>query len=259
MTGARTVITAPLIAVGLLATFLPGCGLETSQRKPRMTLFIGVDTSGSFQHAGFHDDAMSFLAHYIYGHLNNLGGLEAPREMFVAAVGGESADEPKAFHPIQEFAGKEIPEIEQELREWFAPNDALTDFNPFFRQVARIVKERNLVLAPVTLMIVTDGEPDFSSPDARRGSDALYRRIDLGSLEYLSRRMTIRLAYVSPKVGENWRRLVPRQRVRLWTVDAEIMSGWKQQIDPAVAPREQRPLWEWIQHNVDYRVRYLGA
>jgi len=248
-----------LAAAVLPAVVLLGCNLEAGERKARMTLFIGVDTSGSFQGSGLHDDAMSFLAHYIYGHLNGLGGLEKPREMFVAAIGGETADEPKSFQPIHAFAGKEIPEIEQVLRESFAPNDALTDFNPFFRQVARIVKERNLVLAPITIMIVTDGVPDFSVAGAARGADALYERIDLSSLEYLSRRMTLRLAYVSPKVGESWRELVPRRRVRLWTVDGDVMRGWRQQVDPAQDPRELGHLWQWIQHNVDYRLRSLGA
>jgi len=259
MIRARSVIGVSLGTIALQALVLVGCTLAPGEQKPRMTLFVGVDTSGSFQKSGSHDDAMKFLAHYIYGHLNNLGGLETPREMFVAAIGGESADEPKAFRPIQAFAGKQIPEVEQALREWFSPNDALTDFNPFFRQVARIVKERNLVLAPITLMIVTDGVPDFSAPGARRGSDALYERIDLSSLEYLARRLTIRLAYVSPKVGERWRQHVHRERVRLWTVDAEVMGGWRRLVDPERDPREMGPLWEWIQHNVDYRVRSIGT
>ncbi len=250
-------MTACLAAIALQAVAFSGCGLESAERKPRHTLFIGVDTSGSFEQQGRHDDAMKFLAHYIYGHLNNLGGLEQPRELFVAAIGGENADEPKAFHPIQDFAGKEIPEIEQALREWFSPNDALTDFNPFFQQVARIVKERNLILAPVTLMIVTDGVPDFSHPGARRGSEDLYKLIDLSSLEYLTRKLTLRLAYVSPQVGQNWREHVPRQRVRLWTIDEEIMKGWTEHVAPSQPAQDQGQLWEWIQHNVDYRVRAI--
>ncbi len=259
MSRARCGVAVLLAAAALQSLLILGCALEAGERKATSTLFIGVDTSGSFQGSGLHDDAMSFLAHYIYGHLNGLGGLEVPREMFVAAVGGEEADEPKAFHPIQAFAGKGIQEIEQTLRESFSPNDALTDFNPFFRQVARIVKERNLDLAPVTNMIGTDGVPDFSVGGAPSGADPLYERIDVSSLEYLSRRMTVRLAYVSPKVGESWRELVPRQRVRLWTVDGEVMRGWRQQLGSAQDPREMAPLWKWIQHNVDYRVRSLGA
>jgi len=71
--------------------------------------------------------------------------------------------------------------------------------------------------------------------------------------------MSVRLAYVSPQVGKNWHDLVPHQRVRLWTVDAEIMKGWKAQIDPPGAPEDNERLWAWIQHNVDYRVRAIGA
>jgi hypothetical protein len=244
--------------VALPAVLLAGCGLAPGERKPRMTLFVGVDTSGSFQRSGSYDDAMAFLAHYIYGHLNELGGLDKPRELFVGAIGGQDVNEPKAFHPIQDFAGKGIQEIERDLKTWFPPRDSLTDFNPYFKQVARIVKERNLVLAPITLTLVTDGVPDVSASRAKSGSPATYKRIDLGPLEYLSRRMTVRLVYVSPQVGKNWRELVPRQRVRLWTVDAEIMKGWKAQIDPPGASRSHDRLWGWIEHNVDYRVRSAG-
>lgn len=251
----RGLLAAAVVSVLCLA----GCGLDSASGKPRMTFFIGVDTSGSFQRSGHYDDAMNFLAHYIYGHLNRLGGLEQPRELFVAAIGGQDPDEPKAFHPIHDFAGKSVSEIEKDLRTWFAPNDALTDFNPFFEQIARIVKDRNLVLAPITVTVVTDGVPDFSVPGAKAGSDMMYEQVDLGSLEYLSRRLTLRLAYVSPKVGENWRALVPRQRVRLWTVDAEVMRGWRRQISPGASLTAQAKLWEWIRDNVDYRVRSVGV
>ncbi len=246
-----------ILAAGAL--LLGGCGLEATETTPRTTLFIGVDTSGSFLRSGHYDDAMNFLAHYIYGHLNRLGGLEEPRELFVAAIGGKNPDEPKAFHPIHDFTGKSVEQIEIDLREWFAPDDALTDFNPFFQKVARIVKDRNLILAPITLMIVTDGVPDYSVPGAKPGSDQMYEGIDLSPLEYLSRRLTLRLAYVSPKVGAKWRDLVPRHRVRLWTVDGEVMRGWKDQVRPQVALARQDRLWSWIQDNVDYRVRSIGA
>jgi hypothetical protein len=249
-------LSAAIVALGALLS--AGCGLEPGERKPRTTLFVGVDTSGSFQRSGAYDDAMAFLAHYIYGHLNELGGLDKPRELFVGSIGGRNPNEPKAFHPIQDFAGKSVEEIERDLRAWFPSSDSLTDFNPFFKQVARIVKERNLVLAPVTLTLVTDGIPDFSAPRAKAGSTAIYRHVDLAPLEYLSRRMSLRLAYVSPQVGRNWRELVPRQRVRVWTVDAEIMKGWRAQLDPRAGTEEQDRLWSWIQHNVDYRVRSAG-
>ena len=253
--GARG-LAAVVAAIAVLST---ACGLESSERKPRTTLFIGVDTSGSFQRSGSYNDAMTFLAYYIYGHLHELGGLDKPRELFVGAIGGKDPNEPKAFHPIQDFTGKSVQEIEHSLRKWFVSSDSLTDFNPFFQQVARIVKERNLVLAPITLTVVTDGVPDVSVARAKAGPQALYKRIDLAPLEYLSRRMSVRLTYVTPQVGKNWRELVPHQRVRLWTVDAEIMKGWKAQIDPRGGLESQERLWAWIQHNVDYRVRSLGT
>jgi hypothetical protein len=253
---------APLALVGIavLGTLLlAACGLASGERTPRVTLFVGVDTSGSFHRSGSYDDAMAFLAYYIYGHLHELGDLDKPRELFVGSIGGDNPNEPKAFHPIQDFTDKSVEAIEKDLRTWFAPSDALTDFNPFFKQVSRIVKERNLVLAPVTLTVVTDGVPDFAVPRAKAGSLDMYKKIDLAPLEYLSRRMSVRLAYVSPQVGKNWKDLVPRQRVRLWTVDAEIMKGWKDQVDPRGPAGGQDKLWAWIQHNVDYRVRAIGT
>ncbi|MDP2659639.1 MAG: hypothetical protein Q8R28_02795, partial [Dehalococcoidia bacterium] len=114
-------------AVAALALVLGGCGMQPSEKKPRITLFVGVDTSGSFQRSGSYDDAMTFLAHYLYGHLNELGGLEKPRELFVGAIGGQDPNEPKAFHPIQDFTGKSIQEVERDLRTWFPSNDSLTD------------------------------------------------------------------------------------------------------------------------------------
>ncbi|MGH9749660.1 MAG: hypothetical protein ACRD6R_07035 [Candidatus Polarisedimenticolia bacterium] len=259
MSRARSASRGLAVLVASHAVLTLACGLPSGERKPRVSLFIGVDTSASFQRSGSYDDAMAFLAHYIYGHLNELGGLDKPRELFVGSIGGDNPNEPKSFHPVQDFAGKSIQEIEQDLRTWFVPSDSLTDFNPFFRQVARIVKERNLVLAPITLTVVTDGVPDFAVRRARAGSPATYGQIDLGPLEYLSRRMSLRLAYVSPQVGKNWRELVPRQRVRVWTVDAEIMKGWKEQVDPGRSPAAQDRLWAWIHHNVDYRVRSMGT
>ncbi|HZC81913.1 MAG TPA: hypothetical protein VE222_09400 [Nitrospiraceae bacterium] len=251
----RSAITASLVGAAILLVVVTGCNLQSGQqsgqRKAPMTLFIGVDVSGSFKHD--YDNAMTFLAHYIYGHLHELGGLAKPQALFVGSIGGKKPGEPKSFHPIHDFEGKDIDQIATELRTWFPPSDALTDFNSFFQEVARIAKERNLILAPITLMVVTDGIPDV--PGAKAGSRALYEHIDLTPLEYLARSITIRLAYVSPKVGDQWRKNVPRQRVRLWTVDTEVMKGWKDQMQPGVDTAHQDRLWKWVQDNVDFRVR----
>jgi len=256
MKSSRFAITASLISAAILLVVIGGCNVSPSeQHKPRTTLFIGVDASGSFKNSGYYENALTFLAHYIYGHLNELGGLEKPKVLFVASVGGKSRSEPKTFHPIHDFEGKDIVQIEADLRSWFPPSDTLTDFNPFFHEVARITKERNLVLSPITVMIVTDGIPDSTTSGVKAGSQALYQQINLDPLEYLSRNVTLRLAYVSPKVGEQWRAHVPRKRVRLWTVDAEVMKGWKDQMQPGVDTAKQGRFWKWLRDNVDFRVR----
>jgi hypothetical protein len=248
-------VASALTGALLLATLAHCTGEPTEPRKPKTTLFIGVDASGSFRNSGHYENALSFLAHYIYGHVNELGGLEKPQAMFVASVGGKNLHEPKSFHPIHEFEGKEVSQIETELKKWFPPTDVVTDFNPFFHEVARITKERNLVLAPVNVMIITDGVPDSSVTGVKAGAQELYQKIDLKPLEYLSRNVTLRLAYVSPKVGEQWRAHVPRHRVRLWTVDADVMKGWKAQMQPGTDLQEQAKFWRWLRDNVDFRIR----
>ena len=246
-------------AVFLLASvFLSACNLEPGVRKARLSLFIGVDASGSFQRSGHYDDSIIFLAHYIYGHMNEYGRLQKPRELFVASIGGNDPDEPKSFHPIHDFTGKTVGQIEEDLRAWFPPQDALTDFNPFFQEIARIAKERNLVLAPISVMVVTDGIPDISVARAKSGSGSAYEQIDFSPLEYLSRNLTVRLTYLTPKSGQSWRRSVRRQRVRLWTVDAGVMQGWREQLEPGTDLANQDKLWKWVYDNVDFRVRSIG-
>lgn len=256
MSARHSMRAARFLAGVALAVALVGCTVQASEpRKAHTTLFIGVDASGSFKHSGYYDNALTFLAHYIYGHLHELGGLEKPQALFVASVGGQNVNEPKTFHPIHDFDGKDVAQIEADLRKWFPPSDKVTDFNPFFQEVARITKERNLVLAPITLMVVTDGVPDAAVSDVKPGSRELYERINLKPLEYLARNVTVRLTYVSPKVGEQWRMHVPRNRVRLWTVDAEVMKGWKSQMQADAGLPQQVKLWKWVQDNVDFRVR----
>lgn len=251
-----TAVAGWLIGVAVLSMTMAGCNFQAAERRPRQTLFIGVDVSGSFQRSGHYDDSLSFLAHYIYGHMNELGGLSKPRELFVGAIGGKDEGDPKAFHPIHELMGKDVDEIEADLRTWFPSTDTLTDFNSFFGQVARITKERNLVLAPITVMIISDGIPDVE-PGAKVDTKELYERIDFTPLEYLARNFTVRLAYTSPKVGDNWRKYVPRQRIRLWAVEGEVMKGWSTQMEPDLDMAAQGRLWKWVRDNVDFRVRSI--
>jgi hypothetical protein len=240
------------IAAGmLLAT---ACMPEETVREPRMTLFIGIDVSGSFQNTGNYDDALRFAAHYIYGHLNGLGGLEVPAVLFVGSIGGERPGETKSFRPIHDFKGRSVDEIEAALRSWFEPDDAFTDFNPFFERVATFVKRQNLILKPITIVVISDGVPDVSRRTVASEDDR-YRKINFEPLEFLSRSVTVRLLYASPTVAVRWEQEIPRRRVRMWTVDNEVMAGWRSQIKPGLSLQEQEGLWKWIEENVDFRVR----
>ena len=248
----RTALAARLAAVALFGAAVVVSAAEPEDHKgPRSTLFVGIDTSGSFRPA--YDDALTFVAHYLYGHLHEFGGLAKPRDLFVTAIGGKDNREPKSFHPIHEFNNKDVRQIEADLRKWFPPTDTLTDFNVFFEQVARTVRERNLVLAPITVMVVSDGVPDV--PGMKFGTPASYAQIDLSPLDYLSKNVTVRLVYASPKVGDNWRKLVKRDRVRFWAVEYDVMKGWRGQMKPDADLAGQDRLWKWVKDNVDYRVR----
>ena len=246
---------AALLSVLVACSYQPAEPKDAHNSKSRQALFVGLDVSGSFHRSGYYDNALAFLSHYLYGHVNELGGLTKPREMFVAAIGGQAESDPKAFHPIHDFAGKDVGQIEASLREWFPPNDKITDFNAFFKQVARIARERNL-LAPLTVMMVSDGVPDVPDQHLPPGSPALYKYIDLSPLDYLSKNVTVRLAYASPKVGDYWRTHVSRERVRLLAVEAEVMKGWRNQMQAGADLPQQEKLWKWVRDNVDYRVRW---
>ncbi|HUE77265.1 MAG TPA: hypothetical protein VMM83_04925 [Longimicrobiales bacterium] len=262
---------ARALAVGVAMIAAACVPADDAELVPRSTMFIGVDVSGSFQKGGRYDDALAFAAHYIHAHLNGLGELEQPRALFVASIGGEVPGQPQSFHPIHDFEGKGVPEIEADMRAWFPPNDIYTDFSSFFRRAAALVKRQNLSLAPVTLVLLTDGVPDVGGGAARPANEAeRYARIDMDALEYLARNVTVRVLYPDPTVAVRWERDVPRNRVRMWTVDAKVMEGWREQLrttdsSPARADilpdagrgevAGQPDLWRWIRDNVDFRVR----
>lgn len=242
-------------AVVGLAVLAAACVPPQNERGPRLTMVIGIDVSGSFQNTGHFSDALNFAAHYIYGHLNGLGELDEPAALFVGSIGGERVDEPKSFHPIHDFRDKSVEEIERDLREWFQPDDRFTDFNPFFDRVGTLVRRQNLILKPLTVVVISDGIPDVTARTAARGPDARYEQIDLSPLELLSRNVTVRLLYANPGVIRRWEREVPRQRVRMWTVDGEVMEGWREQLANGRSLDQQHALWEWIADIVDFRVR----
>jgi hypothetical protein len=238
----------------LAALIVLGCAPGEQQTKPgNSTMIVGIDVSGSFKPQ--YDDAIEFASYYIYAHLHGLGGLRAPTSLFVGAVGGDRPGEPKAFHPINDFANSTRGQIATDLRAWFPPRDALTDFNVFFKQVAMLARERGLILAPMNLVLLSDGVPDTPGGARFAGNSNPIARIDLGTLEFLSRSVTVRLLYASPTIGDEWKRLIRRKRVRLWTQEAPVMAGWHRQMQPGVPLEQQNDLWKWVLDNVDFRVR----
>ena len=247
---------AKLIGVVLtvLVLGITGCSLSTDSPKPRLAMFIGIDISGSFMNGKYFDDSIDFLAHYIYCHLNRLGGLEVPDALFVSSVGGAHANEPKTFFPIQTFENKSVEEIATELRTIFPkenPNP-FTDYNAFFEQVALTVKNKNLALRPISVVIISDG-----IPDVKRNDKTDYRSIVVKPLEKLSRSVTIRLLYTDASVGKNWQTRVPRSRVKIWTQDASVLVSWRDPkiMEPNTALAEQERFFEWVRDNVDFGVR----
>ncbi|RMF65844.1 MAG: hypothetical protein D6743_07360 [Calditrichaeota bacterium] len=243
-------------ALGCTLCLLAGCGLLNSdqQPRPRLTMFVGVDISGSFMKSPYYEDSLDFLATYLYCHLNGIGGLEVPNALFVSSIGGAQADEPKTFYPKQMFENKSIQEIRATLDEIFPKtvSNPFTDYNAFFEQCALMVKNKNLVLRPISIVMLSDGIPDVKKDGATD-----FRSLTLKPLERLSRNVTVRLLYTDAVVGTNWQTRVPRRRVKVWTQDAEVMVGWK---DPAIllpdTPLEQQQhFFAWVKDNVDFGVR----
>lgn len=242
--------TCALITLGVI---IIGCSLEGEQ-EPRLSLFIGIDVSGSYIESGHFDESISFLANYIYAHLNGLGDLEEPNKLFVSSIGGAKPGEPKSFYPIHVFENKSVEGIEEQLRKYFPKekqND-LTDFNAFFNQVAQTIRNKNLILRPVSVVMVSDGVPDI-----KNNGETDFRSIDLSPLERLSRNITIRLLYTDPVTGENWQTEIPRRRVKIWTQSAEVMTTWNDStIFMADSTLAQQERWlNWTKDNVDFGIR----
>lgn len=223
--------------------------------KGNMVMFVGVDISGSFKSTPYYEDSIKFLAHYIYGHLHGIEGLEPLNSLFVGSIGGAKPDEPKTFHPIQTFAYKNIDEIEKELHKIFPKNvtNKFTDYNAFFKQVTEFSQNKKLVMKPITVVMLSDGVPDAPKVNGKHD----FRYFDLKSLENLSRNVIIRLLYTTATVGSDWQNKVPRKRVKIWTQDAVVMAGWKaKDIMLEGKPiREQKRFFSWVKDNVDFSVR----
>jgi len=236
---------------------LPACDHPQDSAGPRLSLFIGIDISGSFRRSAHFNDSLRFLSYYIYGHLNGIGGMEKTRALFVGSIGGDTPNEPKALHPIQEFQGKSARQIEAKMRGLFSiQGNYLTDFNAFFKRISEVVQKRGLALTPLTIVIISDGVPDMPIDGGRRIVEGLYEKVDLSPLEYLARNVTIRILYPSPTVAQKWERAIPRQRVRIWPVESDVMKGWKEQMQNHGTKLEDQELfWKWVLDIVDHRVR----
>jgi hypothetical protein len=239
------------LLVAALAVLVLGCEPPKNAPPPKSTLIIGLDVSGSFRKSGKFNDAVEFASLYIYAHMKGFHGLTRPTDVFVGTMGGEKAGVAKTFHPIQDLTGKSAAQIEASIRAWFPETDPITDYNAFFERVAVHVQRQNLGLAPLSIVMFSDGIPDI--PGAK--GDQLYRRIDVSPMEYISRSVTVRLLYATPKVAQKWEKLVPRKRVKLWTQDADVMAGWKRHKVASAPMEKQDSLWSWMKNVVDFRVR----
>ena len=152
-------------AIAVVAALAACTPVEDDARRPRSTLVLGIDVSGSFETSGSYEDAIEFASHYLYGHLNGLGELSVPSAVFVGSVGGERPGETKSFQPVHAFQGKSPEEIGVVLRELFPSQDGFTDFNAFFDRVATLVKRQGLILAPLNIVVLSDGIPDLTARD----------------------------------------------------------------------------------------------
>ncbi len=240
------------VTVFLVTMVLASCDVG-EEAKPRLSMFVGVDISGSFMQSGYYDDSIEFLAHYLYAHLNGLGDLEVPNVLFVSSIGGASENEPKTFYPKQMFDGKTIGEIQQQLKEIFpeGTENPYTDYNAFFEQIALTIRNRKLVLRPVSIVMISDGRPDV-----KKNGETDFRSIEFKPLESLSRNITVRLLYTTPEVGNKWQTRVPRSRVKVWTQDSEVMISWKDPkiYDTTQAMEGQTAFFHWLNENVDFGV-----
>lgn len=237
----------------VIAVGFSGCTVD-GKPEPRLAMFIGVDISGSFMNNGYFDESLKFLAHYMYAHLHGLGEMQKPKVLFVSSIGGAEPGEPKAFYPIHIFENLSVDQIHTRLKEIF-PKDKqndFTDFNAFFEQIALTIRNKRLVMSPVSVVMVSDGIPDVT-----KNGETDFRSVDLSPIERLSRNITIRLLYTDPVTGRAWETEIPRRRVKIWTQSAAVMTTWNDStIYIPGKPIEKQVQWfDWTEDNVDFDVR----
>ena len=225
---------------------------------PRLVMFIGVDISGSFMRGKYFDDSIEFLARYIHGHLNGLGEMEVPHSLFVGTIGGVSKDEAKTLYPIEKFRDRTVEQIDAELHEMFPVGrvNKYTDFNAFFEQVGEMIDQRKLLLKPISIVLLTDGDPDITDGDGTSAADK-FRKLSVTPLEGLSRNITIRVLYTNAVTAKSWRDEMPRKRVKVWTQDAVVMTDWKdpRTMVPGKPFDQQTKFFSWVKDNVDFNPR----
>ncbi|MBT7608681.1 MAG: hypothetical protein HN576_02925 [Bacteriovoracaceae bacterium] len=240
----------------LICLLLTSCNFTAKSKKTQKnTLFVGIDVSGSFAQSKSFEKGLEFLSYYIYGHLQGLGDLTRPTDLYVGGIGGNEREDPQAFFPIHDFDGLSPDKIKTKLvKEFSSQRDNLTDFNTFFLRIKTMVKQKNLVLSPISIVMLTDGVPEIAKGKTKKAIKQAYSKINLSHLEYLARNVSIRILYASPKVGNNWRNYVPTSRIKVWTIEPETMNGWKDQL----ARNGKTGLWKWTRDNVDLRIRSRG-
>jgi hypothetical protein len=221
----------------------------------RLVMFVGVDISGSFMDGKYFDNSIEFLARYIHAHVNGLGGMEIPNALFVGSIGGVRKDEAKTLYPIEAFKDRSVEQIEVTLRQMFprTRENPFTDYNAFFEQVADMVDQRRLIMKPLSIVLLTDGQPDLGTGTREQK----FRGIALKPLENLSRNITVRLLYTDAVTAKNWRDEVPRKRVKVWTQDAVVMTEWNSPhtLAPDKPFAEQQKFFAWVRDNVDFQPR----
>ena len=174
------------------------------------------------------------------------GGLPTPTASLWAPSAARARSGPLLFCPINDFQGLSSDQV--------AANN-YPDLVPAHRRVDRLQR----VLRPGG----ATGQGTWADPRAAECGGALgrprdlppgctsrkrapYQRIDLQPLEYLSRSVTVPLLYASPTVGDEWKRQVKRKRVRMWTEEAQVMTGWHAQFKSGLAIDQQTDFLKWV-------------